>query len=299
VFDARPFIGNGLANAFAYDSGRDQFFFLDGNMNLQFWDRGPTMAPIATKAQLGLLGQYHPDSAVYYNNAYWCAALEGLTPGGAPPRTARAPPRAAPPRRPPSAASAPNSPPPRRPAPTRCPAPTLAPRAPPPPAPARFVHNSFKFLTTQTLVKVSLTYDAQGRPSFGSATEYPIDIKDANGNPVSAYEAFGDIVMTPGGRMYFANTGTPRVPNTAQFYTLDTTTLSTAPGSNTATVIRSGNPPLQTSFSCDFKTLWAQNQMDCQWYTIDVATGVPTPAFKLPLVGTNTCLRDLGGAACT
>jgi hypothetical protein len=72
VFDARPFIGNGLANAFGYDTARDQFFFLDAQNRLQFWDRGPALKVIATPAQLGLVGQTLPADAVYANNAYWC-----------------------------------------------------------------------------------------------------------------------------------------------------------------------------------------------------------------------------------
>jgi hypothetical protein len=156
-------------------------------------------------------------------------------------------------------------------------------------------------VTSQTLVKVSLTYDAQGKPSFGSKTEYPFNIKDINGNPVTIFDMFGDIAMDPSGKMYLANTGTTGTPNSAAFYTLDTNTLVPG-GPNTATVIKGpagGNPSLQLSYSCDYKTLWAQSFETCQWYTIDPATGIPTAKFKIPLVGVNTCLRDLGGAACT
>jgi hypothetical protein len=37
VHDARPDIPSGLANGFAYDTARDQFFFLSADKQLQFW----------------------------------------------------------------------------------------------------------------------------------------------------------------------------------------------------------------------------------------------------------------------
>jgi hypothetical protein len=161
-------------------------------------------------------------------------------------------------------------------------------------------------VTSQVLTRVALTYNAQGKPSFGSIQQYTFNIVNASGGLVSIKDQFGDIAMTPGGRLYLANTGTNGAD--AAFYTLDTATLT--PGSNNnATVIKGpagGNPSLQLSFSCDYRTLWAQSYEDCKWYTIDPATGVPTLKFTLQLKdptnpGANVgkCLRDLGGAACT
>ncbi|KIZ01009.1 hypothetical protein MNEG_6950 [Monoraphidium neglectum] len=41
VHDARPDIPSGLANGFAYDTARDQFFFLSADKQLQFWVSSP------------------------------------------------------------------------------------------------------------------------------------------------------------------------------------------------------------------------------------------------------------------
>ena len=75
VFNAQPTVGSGDSNAFAYDTARDQFFFIDPSNNLQFWDRGPSLMQIATAAQLGLSSPAtmtnQPQNAVYYNDAYW------------------------------------------------------------------------------------------------------------------------------------------------------------------------------------------------------------------------------------
>ncbi|MFM7035464.1 MAG: hypothetical protein ACKOYJ_09855, partial [Planctomycetia bacterium] len=54
VFDARPMIGSGNSNAFAFDNSRSHFFFIDPQNQLQFWDRGSTLASLATSAELGL-----------------------------------------------------------------------------------------------------------------------------------------------------------------------------------------------------------------------------------------------------
>jgi len=75
VFDAAPTVGSGDSNAFAYDTARDQFFFIDPGNNLQFWDRGPSLTQLATAAQIGLSSPAtvtnQPQNAVFYNNAYW------------------------------------------------------------------------------------------------------------------------------------------------------------------------------------------------------------------------------------
>jgi hypothetical protein len=41
-----------------------------------------------------------------------------------------------------------------------------------------------------------------------------------------------------------------------------------------AIVIRTGNPSLQLSFSCDSSVLWAQNYENNQWSTVDVGASV-------------------------
>lgn len=72
VFDAAPTIGSGTSNAFAYDTARDQFFFVAPDNTLQFWDRGPSLMTVATNTQLGLPASgSQPANASYYNDAYW------------------------------------------------------------------------------------------------------------------------------------------------------------------------------------------------------------------------------------
>lgn len=72
VFDAQPMVGSGSSNAFAYDTARDQFFFIAPDNSLQFWDRGPSLATVATNSQLGLPASgSQPANASYYNDAYW------------------------------------------------------------------------------------------------------------------------------------------------------------------------------------------------------------------------------------
>ena len=45
---------------------------------------------------------------------------------------------------------------------------------------------------------------------------------------------------------------------------------NSGPATAPAQIIRTGNPSLQLSFSCDFSVLWAQNYENNQWSTVDV-----------------------------
>jgi len=80
---------------------------------------------------------------------------------------------------------------------------------------------------------------------------------------------------------------------------MNTVPVNSGPATSNAVIIKTGNPSLQLSFSCDFQTLWAQNYGNNQWSTVNLATGVPTLKFTLPIPGQINGLRDLGGAACT
>jgi hypothetical protein len=72
VFDAKPFIAPGDPNAFAYDTARDDFFFLDSAKTLWYWNRQtPVLTQIATAPQMGINGFTLPANAVYYNNGFW------------------------------------------------------------------------------------------------------------------------------------------------------------------------------------------------------------------------------------
>lgn len=72
----------GTSNSMAYDTSRDQFFFIHQTSNftvdnaLRTWNRastGPLSVPIlATRTQMGLPAQaVQPANASYYDNAYW------------------------------------------------------------------------------------------------------------------------------------------------------------------------------------------------------------------------------------
>jgi len=64
----------GVSNAFAYDTARDQFFFIDSNNDLQFWTRVGNPSTLVSAATLGLNPSdpaEQPQNAAYYNNAYW------------------------------------------------------------------------------------------------------------------------------------------------------------------------------------------------------------------------------------
>jgi hypothetical protein len=144
------------------------------------------------------------------------------------------------------------------------------------PLDAVYYNNAFWFVrntldtgvTRQTLVQVKLNYDAAGRPSFASRTQYEFSLRDAAGALVPIYDGFGDIAMDPSGRLYLASSATSG--NNGAFYTLNTADLTTA-GPNNALVLKkpsSGNPTLQLSFSCDFKTLWGQDLNTCNWWVV-------------------------------
>lgn len=68
----------GQANAFAYDTVRDEMFFISSPTpggsfsarSLYHWDRGPSLALLADSSQLGISGSI-PANAVYYSNAFW------------------------------------------------------------------------------------------------------------------------------------------------------------------------------------------------------------------------------------
>ena len=63
----------GQSNAFAFDTVRDQMFFIDANKDLYYWNHGTTVAEVATAAQLGVSDPAiaQPWNAAYYNNAFW------------------------------------------------------------------------------------------------------------------------------------------------------------------------------------------------------------------------------------
>lgn len=66
--------GTGNSNAFAYDTVRDEMFFMNSGTNatptLYYWNRQSAVAPVATKAQLGNPSTL-PANAAYYDNAFW------------------------------------------------------------------------------------------------------------------------------------------------------------------------------------------------------------------------------------
>ena len=65
--------------------------------------------------------------------------------------------------------------------------------------------------------------------------------------------------------MYLATAG-------GVFYRFNMSLLPVQSGAATgpAVVIKTGNPSLQLSFSCDFSTLWAQGYPNNQWSTVDI-----------------------------
>ena len=65
--------------------------------------------------------------------------------------------------------------------------------------------------------------------------------------------------------MYLATSG-------GVFYRFDMLLLpaQSGPASGPAVIIKTGNPSLQLSFSCDFSTLWAQGYPNNQWSTVDL-----------------------------
>lgn len=69
---------SGEQNAFAYDTDRDQMFFVSSAnpgagfspKSLYHWDRGSSVFLLADSTQIGVAGAI-PANAVYYSNAFW------------------------------------------------------------------------------------------------------------------------------------------------------------------------------------------------------------------------------------
>ena len=62
----------GLSNAFAYDTARDDMYFLSSAKELYYWDHRSTFAKLSTREQLGLgTGITQPANAAHYADAYW------------------------------------------------------------------------------------------------------------------------------------------------------------------------------------------------------------------------------------
>lgn len=61
----------GQSNAFAFDTVRDQMFFVDANNDLYYWNHDTTIARVATAAQLGVASATQPWNAAYYADAFW------------------------------------------------------------------------------------------------------------------------------------------------------------------------------------------------------------------------------------
>jgi hypothetical protein len=76
------------------------------------------------------------------------------------------------------------------------------------------------------------------------------------------------------GIMYFATSPFSGAANThtGAFYSLDLASLPAGGGAGAQAIMikppSNGNIGLQLSFSCDFKTLWAQDYNTCDWYTV-------------------------------
>lgn len=58
----------GLSNAFAYDTARQQFWFVDANRNLQLWNGGSALITVAPARTIGTT---QPANAAYFNNSFW------------------------------------------------------------------------------------------------------------------------------------------------------------------------------------------------------------------------------------
>jgi len=147
---------------------------------------------------------------------------------------------------------------------------------------------------TNVLNKVPFVY-VGGNPTYvnGSRVTYPITDAPTTTNK------FGDIAVNASGILYAAT-------QNGQLYTVD---ISGSTPSAATTIVASGNPSFQLSFSYDYNTLYGQtfgattyeseNYPAGQWWTIDTQTGVPTPidGFDITYGDTGNGLRDLGGAA--
>ncbi|MCP9883998.1 hypothetical protein KBY97_02490 [Synechococcus sp. ATX 2A4] len=76
VFNAVPFLGDPgastRANAFAYDAGRKQFWFLDSGNNLRFWNGTATSTlPTIVAGSIVQSSGAQPASAAFFNNSFW------------------------------------------------------------------------------------------------------------------------------------------------------------------------------------------------------------------------------------
>ena len=61
----------GQSNAFAYDTVRDDMYFLSSAKELYYWNHGSIFAKLSSAADLGLSSKTQPANAAYYANAYW------------------------------------------------------------------------------------------------------------------------------------------------------------------------------------------------------------------------------------
>jgi hypothetical protein len=62
----------GQSNAFAFDTVRDQMFFVDANKDLYYWNHATTIERVATAAQLGVSGTTsQPWNAAFYSDSFW------------------------------------------------------------------------------------------------------------------------------------------------------------------------------------------------------------------------------------
>jgi len=62
---------SGQSNAFAYDTGRDDMYFLSNAKDLYYWNHASTFTKLSTAATLGLSSVTQPANAAYYADAYW------------------------------------------------------------------------------------------------------------------------------------------------------------------------------------------------------------------------------------
>jgi hypothetical protein len=61
----------GQSNAFAYDTARDDMYFLSSAKELYYWNHGSTFTKLSNAAALGLSSVTQPANAAYYADAYW------------------------------------------------------------------------------------------------------------------------------------------------------------------------------------------------------------------------------------
>ena len=54
-----------------------------------------------------------------------------------------------------------------------------------------FVDEIANYATSQTLVKITFSYDSAGKPAFGSRTAYTVNFLDGAGAPVTIPDSFG------------------------------------------------------------------------------------------------------------